>query len=1052
MLRAVLHALNAHDALEHELRLRCSRGLHGSRAVDEVNAAEEGDVLPHLGLPRNGGHRAHLLFPEGVDDGGLAHVGIAHEPDGYGLLVCVELGELPEQVDERGFPKGVCDRGVECYRGRLLGQHLDPVRRHLGGEQVALVEHEDEVLVRGVAPNEGLDVQRAGAHGVAGVKHLHDHVRRVNHPQHLPADAPGHACLEDLLSRGDGKVLRLVDVGVTGFSVVLVAGVCELQEARIVPCLELGTLALFARAEGGLEGLGTEEVHARPLLRVFEEAHGQLVLLDEHTIRVADALARLLPERLHLLLAHDPRVAEPPAVRLDARREHVLHLLAHAHATFDDLPGLVTLHLGPIHVEAVDRAPVTQLGPARLGLPGGRAVGRGGRIAPRVQGVGPRVEPSCPGHGVGLEEGGARCRHAFPTLCVRTSPRTEAMLLRWRVRGARALSSTASRSAQKVLTSRMHGIDDPSRALRLYEAKREAGDDIFLATTWTRVAKLLSALDASARERVLAREERVVSLLQEGTLKRLDQLHPRSLANIVFASASMSGDARARSVGVLRGLSPAVVRHMDGFSPQGLSNVLWGYARAEDRDSVFRAASQSILRRNLAQFSDTDLAGVAWAFAAARQDAKRVFARIASTLRDRSLRSLSPRNLASLASSYARADRAGPGARHVVASLARAGRQRLAEFKAMELCMLAWACAMVSYEDMAILRAMAERCTTRALDVRDAEMAMAAWALGRTGGACQRATEELASAAAKRADTLSPSTVAVFLWALAKGGERSSTPLEFLEAGERSLLRPGGLDGCDAKDMSTMLWALSVLDKLCHVPCLTRSLVHRVNQVPIEELTLQDRSSLYQVHIALMQTAPDLRVLLRGDLGGGRVLQDNLYDGLRASLPVPVPPSPVAGLRTANDVPAAGAQPGASGLASRPSAPAQLSRTHALVSEALTAIGVDHVNCMAIPGLGYFVDIVLLNGRTVIEIAGPHHYVRGERGQPGAVRAVARMKWRQLNAAGWRVVHLPYFQLDRLLPRREADGDRLKELRTYLLAAIKHRDSDESDDVVVSNG
>lgn len=54
--------------------------------------------------------------------------------------------------------------------------HGDP-----GGDEVALVQHKDQVLPRLLLLDVSLDVLRAGAHGVAGVQHLDDHVGRVDH-------------------------------------------------------------------------------------------------------------------------------------------------------------------------------------------------------------------------------------------------------------------------------------------------------------------------------------------------------------------------------------------------------------------------------------------------------------------------------------------------------------------------------------------------------------------------------------------------------------------------------------------------------------------------------------------------------------------------------------------------------------------------------------------------------------------------------------------------------------------------------------------------------
>ena len=71
-------------------------GRHATGAVDEVDALHECDVLPHLGLTRDGRNCADLLVAKGVDDGGLAGVGVADETDGDLLAGRVEGRELAE--------------------------------------------------------------------------------------------------------------------------------------------------------------------------------------------------------------------------------------------------------------------------------------------------------------------------------------------------------------------------------------------------------------------------------------------------------------------------------------------------------------------------------------------------------------------------------------------------------------------------------------------------------------------------------------------------------------------------------------------------------------------------------------------------------------------------------------------------------------------------------------------------------------------------------------------------------------------------------------------
>jgi hypothetical protein len=119
--------LDADDALEDGRCVRVlGRDRDDTRAVDQVDSPHEGDVLPDLGLSRDGRDRADLLFLERVDDGRLADVRVANEANRNLLLVRVEDRELAEELDERALAERVVDRGVEGERRRQLRQVLDP--------------------------------------------------------------------------------------------------------------------------------------------------------------------------------------------------------------------------------------------------------------------------------------------------------------------------------------------------------------------------------------------------------------------------------------------------------------------------------------------------------------------------------------------------------------------------------------------------------------------------------------------------------------------------------------------------------------------------------------------------------------------------------------------------------------------------------------------------------------------------------------------------------------------------------------------------------------
>mmetsp|Transcript_87538 Transcript_87538/g.245048 ORF Transcript_87538/g.245048 Transcript_87538/m.245048 type:complete len:235 (+) Transcript_87538:1281-1985(+) len=170
--------------------------------------------------------------------------------------------------------------------------------------------------------------------------------------------------------------------------VALVFLVDALEQPLEIVGAELDALLLPLLAEGLLERLDGQQVHPGGLpLRVLQQRDWQLRALEHHRERVRDALRNRLPEGLHLVLRDDPRVPEPPPVRLnaDGARGLLFHLL-------------YVRPLG-VHVEALDGA----LGTVEAALlPHPALAARGGAARPR--------------RGGGLREGGALRQRALALL------------------------------------------------------------------------------------------------------------------------------------------------------------------------------------------------------------------------------------------------------------------------------------------------------------------------------------------------------------------------------------------------------------------------------------------------------------------------------------------------------------------------------------------------------------------------------------------------------------------------------------------------------------
>ena len=180
VLRRVRDLLGANDGLQNLLRVALVLVVYDTRAIDEVDALGQRDVLPDLRLTRDRRHTAAGFLHKRVDDGRLAYVWVADQADADVLLVAVEDVELLEELDETALAERVLHTGVKGEgRCRLL-EDLDPLLSHRGRDQVTFVEDEYKMLVRALVLQVVLDELGSSAVRVAGVEHVEENVRAVN--------------------------------------------------------------------------------------------------------------------------------------------------------------------------------------------------------------------------------------------------------------------------------------------------------------------------------------------------------------------------------------------------------------------------------------------------------------------------------------------------------------------------------------------------------------------------------------------------------------------------------------------------------------------------------------------------------------------------------------------------------------------------------------------------------------------------------------------------------------------------------------------------------
>lgn len=123
----VVNVLHSADSTEKDVLLSVvGVGRDHTRTIDEVDSLHQGNVLPHLGLTRNGSDCAHLLVSESVDDGRLARVGVADQANRHLLAVGMKGRELTKQGDQRTLAERVVDIGVESETRVVLRKMANP--------------------------------------------------------------------------------------------------------------------------------------------------------------------------------------------------------------------------------------------------------------------------------------------------------------------------------------------------------------------------------------------------------------------------------------------------------------------------------------------------------------------------------------------------------------------------------------------------------------------------------------------------------------------------------------------------------------------------------------------------------------------------------------------------------------------------------------------------------------------------------------------------------------------------------------------------------------
>ena len=427
---------------------------------------------------------------------------------------------------------------------------------------------------------------------------------------------------------------------------------------------------------------------------------------------------------------------------------------------------------------------------------------------------------------------------------------------------------------------------------------------------------------------------------------------PQFYRSVAAALAWAFAKAGHAAPSLLDAISAEAVKRVREFNSQELSNTAWAYATtghwAPELLEVISAEAVARVR----EFTPQALSNTAWAFATAKQRQPALFDAIAVEALRR-VRQFTPQALSVTVWAFATARHKAPALHDAIAAEA---AERVREFNPQELSNTAWAFATAGHAADALLDAIAEEAAGRVCEFNEQELTNTAWAFATAGHAADELLDAIAAEANGRMGDFNEQGLSNMAWAFATAGH-AAAPVLIDAVAVQAAGRVGDLT---PQALANTAWACAVADSsadaLFGAPQFTARCMDFEQAFSPSELC-----QLHQWQLWRDEKGTDW------------------------------PPLPSSLAQRCHDAFGEGG--------SRPS------QLQSKVVEALRAMGLQVQEEVRTP-LGHSLDaVVQLDGRQVgIEVDGPSHFVG--RTPTGSTA----LKRRQLKAAGWTLVPVPYWE------------------------------------------
>jgi len=549
-------------------------------------------------------------------------------------------------------------------------------------------------------------------------------------------------------------------------------------------------------------------------------------------------------------------------------------------------------------------------------------------------------------------------------------------------------------------------------------------DTIDIAASWSTLGKLVRK---SSERRRLGPEPAVrLGPLAEQTLRVVPKLPSRALANTVHGIASVQANvhwhageplwcalaergcavvkdaepqqlantawayARARHAApaLLDAIATAAMARVDDFSPQALANMAWAYATARQPAPALMDAIAVAAVVQIAEFNPQDLANTAWAYATARHEVPELMDAIAVAVAVRA-GEFQTQNLANTAWAYATAGHGSPALMDAIAAVAAA---RVGKFKPQELANTAWAYATLGHAAPALMDAIAEAAVKQVRSFRPQALANTAWAYATVRHPARAMMTAIAAASVKRIGSFKPQELSNLAWAYATAGHAAPSLMDAI-----AVMAVRRIHSFKSQELANLAWAYATAghSATALMDAIAAVAVKRLSQFKTQELAnlawglaAADvcAPNLFGTPLFVQRCAAFERAFAPAHLC--QLHQWQLWRDECGSAWPPLSPSLSRRCRAAFST-----------EVSRPSL-LQLE-----VVDTLHALGLTPRQELCTQ-MGYSLDaVVVVAGHEVaVEVDGPTHFVGH------APTGATVLKRRQLRAAGWRLLSVPYWE------------------------------------------